>query len=67
MEDSFDQICDWRHSFCKIGRKFVSQKMEFCLNPQILLYDEGYFLFQFESDENCDRVMHAGPYTYHNK
>lgn len=37
------------------------------MKPQVLSYDDGYFIFSFDSIEECDRVLMGGPYTFYNK
>nr|XP_016515889.1 PREDICTED: uncharacterized protein LOC107832538 [Nicotiana tabacum] len=47
--------------------KFVYGVWQFVTTPQVLIHDEGYFIFKFESDEDRDTVLHNGPYTFNNR
>ncbi|WMV58366.1 hypothetical protein MTR67_051751 [Solanum verrucosum] len=51
----------------KIMENFVVHNYKYVKNPQILLHDEGYFLFRFDTVEERDKVMQDSPYTYFNK
>ncbi|XP_047264095.1 uncharacterized protein LOC124896569 [Capsicum annuum] len=46
---------------------YVEQVWNFVPKPQILYHDDGYYMFRFNTVEDRDRVMQAGPYTFHNK
>ncbi|XP_019251326.1 PREDICTED: uncharacterized protein LOC109230263 [Nicotiana attenuata] len=45
----------------------VNTVWNFVAKPKILYHDEGYYIFKFQTIEDRDLVLHAGPYTYHNK
>nr|XP_033511710.1 uncharacterized protein LOC117276494 [Nicotiana tomentosiformis] len=46
---------------------YVTNVWNFVVKPKILYHNEGYYIFQFQSIENRDLVLHVEPYTYHNK
>ncbi|KAG5629135.1 hypothetical protein H5410_000852 [Solanum commersonii] len=35
--------------------------------PQIMLHDEGYFVFRFDSMADCEAILQDGPYYFNNK
>ncbi|OIT28498.1 hypothetical protein A4A49_19232 [Nicotiana attenuata] len=47
--------------------KFVYGVWQFVSTPHVLLHDEGYFIFKFDSDEDRDLVLRNGPYTFKNR
>lgn len=47
--------------------KFVYGVWQFVSTPQVLLHDEGYFIFKFESDDDRDLVLRNGLYTFNNR
>ncbi|OIS97215.1 hypothetical protein A4A49_22998 [Nicotiana attenuata] len=47
--------------------KFVYGVWHFASTPQVLIHDEGYFIFKFESAEDRDMVLQNGPYTFNNR
>ncbi|OIT02999.1 hypothetical protein A4A49_04669 [Nicotiana attenuata] len=47
--------------------KFVYGVWHFASTPQVLIHDEGYFIFKFESDDDRDMVLQNGPYTFNNR
>ncbi|OIT08591.1 hypothetical protein A4A49_18405 [Nicotiana attenuata] len=51
----------------KSMENYVTNVWSFVAKPKNLYHDEGYYIFQFQSIEDRDLVLHAGPYTYHNK
>ncbi|XP_019248485.1 PREDICTED: uncharacterized protein LOC109227745 [Nicotiana attenuata] len=51
----------------KSMENYVTNVWNFVAKPKILYHDEGYYIFQFQSIKDRDLVLHAGPYTYHNK
>ncbi|XP_019262495.1 PREDICTED: uncharacterized protein LOC109240323 [Nicotiana attenuata] len=46
---------------------FVYGAWQFVSTPQVLLHEEGYFVFKFDCDEDRDLVMQNGPYTFNNR
>ncbi|XP_019257861.1 PREDICTED: uncharacterized protein LOC109236096 [Nicotiana attenuata] len=47
--------------------KFVHGVWQFVSTPQVLMHDEGYFIFKFENDEDRDLVLQNEPYTFNNR
>lgn len=35
--------------------------------PQVLAHNEGYFIFRFATQEDCDCILNGGPYAFHSK
>ncbi|OIT24364.1 hypothetical protein A4A49_51574, partial [Nicotiana attenuata] len=46
---------------------FVYGVWQFVSTPQVLMHEEGYFVFKFDCDEDRDLVMQNGPYTFNNR
>lgn len=46
---------------------YVTNVWGFVSKPRYMLHDEGYYIFKFNTIEECDLVLKSGPYTYHNK
>lgn len=53
--------------YLKTMENFIMNAWKFVKKPQLLLHEEGYYIFRFETVEDCERVMQAGPYTFFNK
>ncbi|XP_019259591.1 PREDICTED: uncharacterized protein LOC109237704 [Nicotiana attenuata] len=47
--------------------KFVYGVWNFVTTPTVIMHDDGYFIFKFESMEDKERVMQQGPYTANNR
>ncbi|XP_019235772.1 PREDICTED: uncharacterized protein LOC109216098 [Nicotiana attenuata] len=47
--------------------KFVYGVWNFITTPQVFLHDDGYFIFRFSSEEDKNKIIQQGPYTYHNR
>lgn len=47
----------------KSMENYVTVVWNFVENPQILYYSDGYYVCTFDSLEDRDEVMQAGPYT----
>ncbi|KAM3337632.1 hypothetical protein P3S68_031957 [Capsicum galapagoense] len=57
----------WDIPYVRSMENYVEQVWNFVPKPQILYHDNGYYMFRFNIIEDRDRVMQAGPYTFHNK
>ncbi|WMV37186.1 hypothetical protein MTR67_030571 [Solanum verrucosum] len=53
--------------YLKTMENFIMNAWKFVKKPQLLMHEEGYYIFRFETVEDCERVMQAGPYTFFNK
>ncbi|XP_060202998.1 uncharacterized protein LOC132631441 [Lycium barbarum] len=53
--------------YVKSLEAYVANTWKGVKKPQILAHDEGYYIFRFDSVEDCEKVLDAGPYTFHNK
>lgn len=47
--------------------KFVYGVWNFVTVPHVYLHDDGYFIFRFNSEEDKNRLIQQGSYTYHNR
>lgn len=45
----------------------MTRVWDFVTKPKVLLHDDGYFIFKFNSLEEKELVSHSGPYYYNNK
>ncbi|XP_070045727.1 uncharacterized protein [Nicotiana tomentosiformis] len=46
---------------------YVTMVWNFVTKPKIQYHDEGYYILKFHTIEDRDLILHASPYTYHNK
>ncbi|XP_060183304.1 uncharacterized protein LOC132613295 [Lycium barbarum] len=53
--------------YMKSLEAYVTNTWKGVKKPQILAHDEGYYIFIFDSVEDCEKVLNAGPYTFDNK
>ncbi|XP_060200629.1 uncharacterized protein LOC132628891 [Lycium barbarum] len=46
---------------------YVTYVWNFVVKPQIMYYDNGYYMFRFWTKEDRDLILQSGPYTYNSK
>ncbi|XP_060194890.1 uncharacterized protein LOC132624075 [Lycium barbarum] len=46
---------------------YVTRVWNFVTKPMVLMHDEGYYIFKFNSIQDKDKVLKAGPYYFNNK
>ncbi|KAH0661595.1 hypothetical protein KY284_026526 [Solanum tuberosum] len=53
--------------YLKTMEKFIQTIWKTINTPQIMLHNEGYFVFRFEFVVDYESILQAGPYYFHNK
>ncbi|WMV07309.1 hypothetical protein MTR67_000694 [Solanum verrucosum] len=53
--------------YLKSMEGFVQNIWKTVNTPQIMLHDEGYFVFRFDSMADCEAILQDGPYYFNNK
>lgn len=46
---------------------YVTRIWDFVTKPKVLMHDDGYFIFKFNSMAEKEWVKLSGPYYYNNK
>ncbi|KAH0642062.1 hypothetical protein KY290_033666 [Solanum tuberosum] len=69
VEDDLNEIASFGSDtpYMKSIENFIQATWKKHNMPQILLHDEGYFVFRFDTEEECEHILHKGPYTFQNK
>lgn len=53
--------------YLKPMENYVRNNWKLATIPYIMLHDEGYFAFLFASTTDCEQILQAEPYSFHNK
>lgn len=46
---------------------YVSKVWGFVTKPKVLIHDDGYFIFKFNSMEDMETINQSGSYYYNNR
>ncbi|KAM3221680.1 hypothetical protein P3L10_020950 [Capsicum annuum] len=53
--------------YFKTMENYIAHGWNFISKPQVLYYDDGYYVFKFASAADRHLVMQSGPYMYRNR